>query len=538
MTRSAPAAVLGAMLVLVGGGCGGSSPTPPAQPIPPAAPANVQATAGDGAVTVTWDPVPGADGYTVYSAAQAGLTKTSYAALPGGAARAGVTSPCQVAPLTNGTTYWFLVTATRAATPPLESVESAVVSATPVAPVIPGDPHPVTGAAGSISGTGATLTGTFTNPAGYVTSAWFEYGTSAGYGAATPSAAFAQAGPVDHARAVTGLPPLTTIHYRLVTRNDGGTFHGADATFRTMAEPQILLADLDAATDPVGDGAAVFWVEVYGGGGLHRYDLAGGTVASIVPFSPGGNGAWLALDADWVYFGGQAAPLERVRHDGTGHDASFCTTGCATLGAITQLVAHPSGLYVRNGWTDVAPPYRNHQFVTRIGLDGATARELYARDGDTGNGFAGGLAVDATHVYFADHFRGTVLEVPIDGGAPVTLASGLNHPFDFVLDGSDLYVACDAGIERIDVTTGVRSTVYPSPAGYGSLRLSKEGDTIYASGGGLLAVDVATGLATPLAVQPPYSSVAVITPASLYWTTAGDHFDPPLGRLERIAKPQ
>jgi len=38
----------------------------PSDPPPPKAPENVRANAGDGKITVTWDPVPGADGYNLY----------------------------------------------------------------------------------------------------------------------------------------------------------------------------------------------------------------------------------------------------------------------------------------------------------------------------------------------------------------------------------------------------------------------------------------------------------------------------------------
>lgn len=100
------------------------SATPAATP-PPAAPGGVSAVPGNAQATVSWSPVTGATSYNLYWATASGVTKAT------GTKIAGVTSPKDVTSLTNGTKYYFVVTAVGAGG---ESAESAEVYATPIAP--------------------------------------------------------------------------------------------------------------------------------------------------------------------------------------------------------------------------------------------------------------------------------------------------------------------------------------------------------------------------------------------------------------------
>jgi len=100
------------------------SATPTATP-PPAAPSLTSATAGNAKVTLAWGAVTGATSYNVYHGTASGVTKAT------GIKSAGVTSPYDVTGLTNGTPYFFIVTAQGAGG---ESTESNERSATPTAP--------------------------------------------------------------------------------------------------------------------------------------------------------------------------------------------------------------------------------------------------------------------------------------------------------------------------------------------------------------------------------------------------------------------
>lgn len=110
-------------------------------PAIPAAPTGVGAVAADAQNSISWNASFGATTYNVYWSTTAGVTKAN------GTKISGVTSPYVHTPLSNLTTYYYVVTAENSAG---ESADSAQVSATPVAPVVlPDAPSGLTATAGS-----------------------------------------------------------------------------------------------------------------------------------------------------------------------------------------------------------------------------------------------------------------------------------------------------------------------------------------------------------------------------------------------------
>lgn len=106
-------------------GSTGGTPPPGGAPPPgatvPATPQNVVATPGDTLVTLTWDPSPGATGYTIRSATDQGG--------PYGLVEANFPGTMFIDDtLDNGTTYYWVITAVNAAG---ESPPAPEVSATP-----------------------------------------------------------------------------------------------------------------------------------------------------------------------------------------------------------------------------------------------------------------------------------------------------------------------------------------------------------------------------------------------------------------------
>jgi len=108
------------------GGIGPSSAETSVTPTPPpAAPTGISSTAGNGQISLTWTAVAGATAYNVYR----GTTAGGQAAMPVGSGV--VSSPFVDAGLTNGTAYFYKVTAVG---PGGESPRSTETSATPQPP--------------------------------------------------------------------------------------------------------------------------------------------------------------------------------------------------------------------------------------------------------------------------------------------------------------------------------------------------------------------------------------------------------------------
>ncbi len=90
----------------------------------PSAPTGISATAGDGQATISWNAVSGATSYNIYWSTTSGVSKTN------GTKISNATSPYVHTGRTNGTTYYYVVTAVNGYG---ESGESSQVSATPQA---------------------------------------------------------------------------------------------------------------------------------------------------------------------------------------------------------------------------------------------------------------------------------------------------------------------------------------------------------------------------------------------------------------------
>jgi hypothetical protein len=97
----------------------------------PPAPTGVSVTAGDGTVSLSWDKAPGATSYAVYTGTSESFSVSTR--------RLTVDAPgATLTGLTNGTVYYFWVTAANSTGP---SSPSGAVKATPVAPAtVPGAP--------------------------------------------------------------------------------------------------------------------------------------------------------------------------------------------------------------------------------------------------------------------------------------------------------------------------------------------------------------------------------------------------------------
>lgn len=118
-------------------------------------------------------------------------------------------------------------------------------------------PTVLTTPASSVTTTGATLNGTV-NANGSSTTVTFEYGTATSYGTTVTADQSPVTGTIVTAmsKAITGLTPNTTYHYRVVGQNANGTSYGADMTFYTSA-PAAPTAVTDPASFVLTNGATL-----------------------------------------------------------------------------------------------------------------------------------------------------------------------------------------------------------------------------------------------------------------------------------------
>jgi fibronectin type 3 domain-containing protein len=176
-----------------------ASATPSA---PPAAPANLTATAGNASVTLNWSVVSGATGYNVYR----GSTPNGESATP---ITTVVTNSFNDSGLTNGKTYYYKVAAVNSGGPGAYSNEA---SATPEPPA----PAPPTGLMATAGNASVTLNWGVVSGA---TSYNIYRGTTAGGESTTPIATDVTSLNYND----TGLTNNTTYYYKVAAVNGGGT---------------------------------------------------------------------------------------------------------------------------------------------------------------------------------------------------------------------------------------------------------------------------------------------------------------------------
>ncbi len=190
----------------------------------PFAPTNAWASAGDGQVILSWDPVAEAASYTLYRATVPGLTQDNYASLQGGTRMLGVATPHLDTGRLNGTAYYYVVTGSNATGEGPDSAEVSATSSSGATSALTGDPT-------SIRRTSARLNGSLINPVGYTTNVWFEYGTTPAYGLVTSQVPYSESGPILVSADLSALQGLASYYYRIVTQNSAGTFYGQREAF-------------------------------------------------------------------------------------------------------------------------------------------------------------------------------------------------------------------------------------------------------------------------------------------------------------------
>ena len=376
----------------------------------------------------------------------------------------------------------------------------------------PGATTPFTSNATSVTDTSATLNGGLNNPSGYTTTVWIEYGTTASYGTSTTPVAYAQTGEINVSANLTGLQQSTTYHFRLVTQNTGGTFHGSDNTFATLATPQILASGLNSPHGIAVDSTSVYWTQ---GDAVMKVGINGGAATTLASGLNGGEG--IAIDATSVYWTERGSGT--VRKVGLGGGA--VTTLASGLNDPFGITIDSTNVY----WTEYGGGT-----VKKAGKDGGTVTTL-------ASGLPGpsGVAVDSTSVYWTE--GGTVKKVGISGGTVTILASisVYSYPSNIAVDSTSVYwTASGSGALGVSINGGWPSSI----AGWGwpcnVLGIAVDstsaywtdscGDNRVMKGG--ISVGAATTLASGLTI--PYG--IAIDSTSVYWTDIND------GTVKKVPK--
>jgi hypothetical protein len=167
--------------------------------------------------------------------------------------------------------------------------------------------------------------------------------------------------------------------------------------------------------------------------GSDLYWTTSGTLSSAGGFTPGsGTVEWLALPSPSPADAG--APID------AGHDGGDAGGGPMSVGAAQN---YPTGLAV-----DATHVYWAASGTTaKAFTDGAILMAPLAGGPPvtlaSGQAFPYGVAVDATNVYWSnnasDTKQGAIMTVPIAGGSPTALATGLASPWSIAVDATSVY---------------------------------------------------------------------------------------------------
>lgn len=458
---------------------------------PSAPPTNVSAVSGNAQAIISWTAASGATSYNLYYSTTTGVTVAN------GKKVAGVTSPYTLTGLTNGTTYYLVVTAADAGGESASSTQTSVLPQVPVA----GAPTGVSAAAGN-----AQATVTWTAVAG--TSSYnLYYSTTTGVTASSGTKVTNVTSPY----VLSGLTNGTTYYIIVTAVTSGG--EAASSQVSTTVNPQYTL------TITMGTGGMSFTPSspdsVYSGVATNISATAAATYSFV---------NWTVVTGTATFGNANSATTTVTLSSGNATiQANF-----ALVGTIFTVVGNGTAGFLGDGGTatsaELNQPYnvavdssgnlyiadqsnfRIRKMTASTGLVSTIAGNGIA--GYTGDGGAAtsaeistyvyGIAADSSgNTYFSDFAHHIIRKVTAltglistivgtgtpgstgDGGAAT--AAEIYQPYNVAVDASgNIFIADEStsSVRKVTASTGFISTV----AGNGSSTYSGDGGPATAAG--------------------------------------------------------
>ena len=417
--------------------------------IPSYAPTGVSAIAGDNQSTISWTASTGATSYNIYWSTTTGVTTTT------GTKITGATSPYTHNGLTNGTTYYYIVTAVSLGG---ESAVSSQTSAMPVPPV----PSAPTGVSATAGNTQATISWTAVTGA---TSYNVYYSTTAG----VTTASGTKITNATSGSAITGLTNGTTYYYIVTAVNLGGE-SAASAQVSAMPVPPVPSAPTGVSATAGNGQNTVSWISV---SGATSYNIYWSTTAGVTT-------------ATGTKVTGATSPyIHTALTNGTTYYYIVTAVNLGGEGAASaEASATPQSPVLMGGSMQGNPLNLTNTVTTFAGSAGVVG----SADGTgtaAGFNYPQGMTTDGTNLFIADYYNHTIRQIVISTGAVTTIAgsaglAGLadgtgtaarfNLPIGITTDGINLFVAdtYNHTIRKIVISTGAVTTVAGSAGSTGS----------------------------------------------------------------------
>jgi sugar lactone lactonase YvrE len=232
-----------------------------------------------------------------------------------------------------------------------------------------------------------------------------------------------------------------------------------------------------------------------------------------------GNSHSIAINAQNVYWGDGIAEAVMAVRIGGGAASTIASAQQAPYG----VAADGTSVY----WTD-----QEASAVRKAPANGGSVETL-------ASGLPGpaAIAVDATSVYFTT-FAGSVMKVGLDGGSPVTLASGLGQGVlpGMAVDAQNVYwtAPTTATVMKVSTGGGTAFTMASAQVSPGGIAVDSSGVYWVTAGDGstgfngtVMKVGLDGGDPVTLASGQPYPSGVALDVVSVYWAD---------GNVMRLAK--